>query len=157
VGTSQSLFTITAKGGRDFQRVQRKMEEAATRGIKSEIRKIVTEETKPVRKAIKQSALDSLPQSGGLNRWAAITPQGKTDFRPKYAGIKIRAEKRGHDLKSLNKGRLRHPLFGNRGHWYQQDIAPGFFDRPIQADAADLKNRIKGAIDALFEKYSREI
>ena len=156
MGTDQTLFNITAKAGKDFKYAQNATLKAATRGMQKELRKVITEETKPMRRAIKQSAIDTLPSKGGLNKFAAVLPSGKVDFRPKYAGIKIRAAKQGHDLKSLNKGRLRHPLFGNRRHWYLQDIKPGFFDKPIEGGADDLKRRIKGAIDAMFERIARE-
>lgn len=154
---NQPLVSIVSKSTADFDKVKATMRAAGMKEMKPALRKIVTEETKPTRKKIKQSALDTLPQKGGLNKFAAITPQGKADFRPKYASIKIRAEKRGHDLRSLNKGRLRHPLFGNRRKWYQQDIAPGFFDKPINDDAAELKRRIIGAMDALFDRIRKDM
>jgi hypothetical protein len=29
----------------------------------------------------------------------------------------------------LNRGKWRHPLFGNRSHWFEQSVTPGWFDK----------------------------
>lgn len=44
------------------------------------------------------------------------------------------------DLRSLDQGRLRHPLFGNRGHWYQQKVPKGWWTKSLNR-AADRKVR----------------
>ncbi len=31
------------------------------------------------------------------------------------------------DLRSLDRGRLRHPLFGNREHWYNESVPRGWW------------------------------
>ena len=47
----------------------------------------------------------------------------------------------------LNRGRLRHPLFGNRNFWFNQDVKPGFFTDTIAADADGIRKRVFDAID----------
>jgi hypothetical protein len=32
----------------------------------------------------------------------------------------------------LNRGTLRHPLYGNRARWYAQKVKPGFWSKPIE-------------------------
>jgi hypothetical protein len=39
---------------------------------------------------------------------------------------------RSIDLRSLDAGRLRHPLFGNRKHWYQQSVKPNWWTEPME-------------------------
>jgi hypothetical protein len=36
------------------------------------------------------------------------------------------------DLQSLDRGRLRHPLFGNRRYWYMQAVRPGWFTSAVE-------------------------
>ena len=147
-----SAFSIKAVKG-DMDRVAKTLKAAGTKEMRTRLRKIMATETKPLRQKIKQSAKDTLPSKGGLNKWAAVTPAQNTDFREKSAGVRIRMTKKGHDLAALNRGRLRHPLFGNRKFWYQQSIAEGFFTKPVEEDGDALKARIVDALDA----YKREI
>ena len=149
---ADTAFSIKAVRG-DYQKLAKALQAAGTKEMRTRLRKIMSEETKPTRKKIRQSAIDNLPSGGGLNKWAARTPNVNTDFREKSAGVRIVMAKKGHDLQALNRGRLRHPLFGNRKHWYTQTIAPGFFTKPIEDDADALRERIRAAV----EKYMNEL
>ena len=140
----------------DIEQVAKALKSAGTKELRAKIRKAMSEETKPTRKAVKQSALDNLPKKGGLNKWAAKVPNANTDFRPKSAGIRIRIAKKGHDMAALNRGRLRHPLFGDRKHWYTQAIAPGFFTKPIENDGPALKARLLVAIGEFMKQVEKE-
>ena len=150
-----SAFSIKAVKG-DMDKVAKTLKAAGTKEMRTRLRKIMATETKPLRQKIKQSAKDTLPSKGGLNKWAAVTPAQNTDFREKSAGVRIRMSKKGHDLAALNRGRLRHPLFGNRKFWYQQSIAEGFFTKPIEEDGDALKARIAEAIDAYVKELERK-
>ena len=150
-----AAFTIKAVKG-DMDRVAKTLKAAGTKEMRTRIRKIMAEETKPLRKKIKKSAIDTLPSRRGLNKWAASMPAQNTDFRERSAGVRIRMSKKGHDLEALNRGRLRHPLFGNRKFWYQQSIAEGFFTNPIEEDGDALKARIAEAIDAYVKELERK-
>lgn len=150
-----AAFSIKAVRG-DMAKVTKALRDAGTKEMRTRLRKIMAEETKPLRKAIKQSAIDELPAKGGLNKWAASMPAQNTDFRERSAGVRIRMSKKGHDLAALNRGRLRHPLFGNRKHWYTQTIATGFFTKPIEKDGDELKARIKVAIEKYMDEIERK-
>ena len=152
---ADAAFSIKAVRG-DLNKVTKALKAAGTKEMRTRLRKIMAEETKPLRKAIKQSAIDTLPTKGGLNKWAASTPSQNTDFREKSAGVRIRMSKKGHDLAALNRGRLRHPLFGNREHWYTQSIAPGFFTKPIEEGGDALKQRIQAAIEKYMDELERK-
>jgi len=152
---ADASFSIKAVRG-DMAKVQKALKDAGTKEMRTRLRKIMSEETKPLRQKIKKSALDTLPASGGLAKWAAKTPSSNTDFRERSAGVRITMAKKGHDLAALNRGRLRHPLFGKRKHWYTQEIAEGFFTKPIEEDGDALKGRIKDAIEAYVNEVERK-
>lgn len=150
-----AAFSIKAVKG-DLDKVAKTLKAAGTREMRTRLRKIMAEETKPLRKEIKQSAIDELPTRGGLNKWAASMPAQNTDFRERSAGVRIRMSKKGHDLAALNRGRLRHPLFRNRKYWYQQSIAQGFFTKPVEKGGEALKLRIRAAIDKYVDELERK-
>ena len=78
-----AAFSIKAVRG-DMARVQKALKTAATKEMRTRVRKIMAEETKPLRKQIKQSAIDTLPSRGGLNKWAATTPNSNTRAWPNW-------------------------------------------------------------------------
>lgn len=62
---------------------------------------------------------------------------------------------KGMDLWSLDRGRLRHPLFGNRRHWYQQSVKPGWWSQSLQRAADDeVKREILQALDRVAAKVT---
>lgn len=52
-------------------------------------------------------------------------------------------------LDSLNRGRMRHPLYGNRGYWFNQDegIKKGFWDEPLRDNAGVVRKEIVKALN----------
>lgn len=61
------------------------------------------------------------------------------------------------DLRSLNRGRLRHPLYGNRGFWFDQSVTPGFWDRPLEANADEVRRELIRVIDDIGNKVDRAV
>lgn len=58
------------------------------------------------------------------------------------------------DVAALDRGRLRHPLFGRRRHWYTQSIPPGWFTKPIEAKADKFRDELLAAVDAVERQIS---
>lgn len=92
----------------------------------------------PVIPAVRESARSSLPRSGGLNERVAATKiaVGISTSR-RSAGVRLKMGQgtgRGRrHMNEINAGSVRHPLYGNREHWYTTPVEPGFFDRPVKA------------------------
>lgn len=111
---------------------------------------------KPAVKEIKAEARSTLPQRGGLAEWIAKSTIGlRTRTSGKSAGLRIEGRKSGHDLDALDRGRLRHPLFGNRRHWFQQDIKPGFFTNPIINHTDRMTLEVLRTLDEFMAEVDR--
>jgi hypothetical protein len=105
--------------------------------VVNEIRRELRKPLPQLRKAVRASAASVLPSSGGLAAWVA-----KASFTVRFrdagrsAGIRLKLSRKSGDgdkadLDALDKtGRLRHPLHGNRGHWFGQVVPQNFFSRP---------------------------
>lgn len=59
----------------------------------------------------------------------------------------------GRAVDSLERGSLRHPLFGNRGWWYRQRVRRGFASIPLKA----IKPHIVAEIDNELDKIARDV
>lgn len=132
------------------------------RTVINTIRREIREPIPALRKEVRASAIDTLPSSGGLNRWvarASVTARFRDSGRS--AGVTIKVSRKAGDgdkadLDALNRsGSIRHPLYGNRGHWYSQAVPPGFFDRPWEAFRPDFIKACDDAFDRALEVIRR--
>lgn len=102
----------------------------------------------PVRTELRDSAIKTLPKRGGLNKWVARSRVNALVRRGvKTAGLSIREGRNSStgkrtDLRRINAGTVRHPLFGDRHHWYLEKVEPGFatkvFDGPVVEEFTHL-------------------
>jgi hypothetical protein len=56
------------------------------------------------------------------------------------------------DVRSLDRGRLRHPLYGNRRHWYDQKVTPGWFTKTLQRQAERVRRELIGVLTDISKK-----
>jgi hypothetical protein len=100
--------------------------------------------------AVRQSARSTLPQQGGLNEWVANASYRTSVLRgPKTAGVSIRGRKTGHNLKEIDAGKVRHPVYGNRNNWATTYVPPGYFTRPLQ--------RMRPQVELAILKVMRDV
>lgn len=110
------------------------------------------------RKRVRAHAIATLPGSGGLGAWVAkssITIRFKDAGR--RAGFTLRMGRKSGkgkaDLNALDRsGRVRHPLYGNRAHWYSQQVASEFFSKPWEQYGSTIIDATDAAVDRAFDK-----
>lgn len=115
-----------------------------------------------LRRDVRASATSTLPSSGGLGAWVAkARVTAKLKERGRSAGIRIKVSRAAGDgdRADLNKldlyGETRHPLRGNRKHWYPQKVAPGFFSKPWAAFRPKFIKVADAALDQALEVIRR--
>ena len=109
------------------------------------------------RKAVKKSALGTLPKRGGLNEWVADSiVKAKTTVAGERIDIHLtggRNSKGGRsDLKRIDAGRVRHPAWGRRtkGSWSVTTVQAGFFTTPA-GDPTPWTEAADAALDQALE------
>lgn len=127
------------------------------REVVNEMAKEIRRAVPPVRKAVRDYALRTLPKRGGLNEWvAAAGVRAAVRRGPRTAGVQLvsgrNAARRRADLKRLDSGTLRHPLRGNRSHWYLQKVHPGFFQFPVHDHTDDFTDAVAEAVNTAARK-----
>ncbi|MDH6435612.1 hypothetical protein M2158_004089 [Streptomyces sp. SAI-144] len=50
-------------------------------------------------------------------------------------------------VNKLNDGRLRHPVFGNKRRWAQQNADPGWWDKPVRDHTARITREMERVAD----------
>jgi hypothetical protein len=138
---------------RDLFTVSRALRKIGDKGLGKQMSKALTDASRELRPAIKASAARLMPHSGGYAavlskslRFRQTVQATRTTARVVF---KVHADGRRarRDVPSLNRGRLRKPLYGNRNYWYSQKVRPGFVDRPVDRAAPDIARRMNAVVD----------
>ena len=59
-------------------------------------------------------------------------------------------------IRRLDRGTLAHPLFGDRGHWYNQAVTPGWFTGPAEDAAPQVREALQQALRDVAAKAEGE-
>jgi hypothetical protein len=150
-----SGYSIEIRGGQELASVGRRLRKAGAGELRRELLRGVREVAKPVIPKIRANALETLPRSGGLAaEYAAHKIAVRTSLAERSANVRIVSTDRGR-LRSVNAGRLRHPVFGNTDVWAQQKVEPGWFDKPIYRDAGRIRLGVRRVLSGVASRIER--
>lgn len=133
----------------DLVKLGRRLKEAGDKELRRELFKAMNRSTRPLKLAARSSAVATLPRRGGLNEWVAknVRISSSNRLTGRNPGVRIRASRKGSDIAAMDRGRLRHPVFGNRKVWVSQSIRPGWFTAPMVAGVGVAKREIVAAVE----------
>lgn len=110
--------------------------------------------------AAKASARENLPKAGGLNTYIADDAKIAVRNRVSSArsvGVRIVATEGGVNLTRMDKGAVRHPVYGNRKVWVEQSIADGWFTKPLNKLAPVAQAEITMALNIIGRRLEKGI
>jgi len=143
---------LDLKGGDDFARVAKRLKEAGEKELTRELNKAVREAMAPARRAMEQSLDQNLPNRGGFG--PKMRSEVKFRIVRRANGLRLTTSHR-YQLKLIDQGRIRHPLFGDRGHWYTTRIESGVLTTPFEDNADQARQKIAEATDRVARKIVR--
>lgn len=133
-------------GGDDLYRVARQIRKATSDPeVSKQFQKAVKASTKPAQNEIKRGLGAYMPSGYAPDLRRDLTVRSGTSFTRRRAGVRVEAKSRQSRLAALNKGKLRHPLFGDRDHWYTQPVRPGFFTDPLWRAVPSVRAAVERA------------
>jgi hypothetical protein len=122
-----------------------------------EVTRAMRDAVVPVQEQIRAGLRPDLP-----NRYAATLDADlrlgvnvRTNERDPGVAITGQSRAGGRKLRNLDAGRLTHPLFGSREHWFTQDepsVQPGFFTGPAEAAGPRVRAGIEQALADVADK-----
>lgn len=146
-------MSVEIRGAEQLRVLAKALKGAGQKDLQRELSKGITDAVKPVREAVKQSAVQNLPQHGGLNRKVA-----RSQFRTvrRSQGVKLTA-RNAYALEQLNRGRWRHPVYGNRSVWVSQfDVqSVGWWTKPTERVGPQARQEVLRAMDRVVRKIDR--
>jgi hypothetical protein len=151
------VFELRVEGADQLARMNRALKSASPE-LRRELARGIREGTEPLRQETRQNILSTLPTSGGLATavHADTTIVSSRRGSPANPGIRLRAKSR-RNVKRMDLGRLRHPLFGNKDYWYTQAIPPGWFTKPMLDAAPKLRRVLLKHIDNVARKIAGSV
>ena len=122
----------------------------AERSVARDLRKRLREAVKPLTEGLVQDGPEGLPSSGGLADWLR---QSKGSMSMTRTKLQIRLARGGkHDLNAINRGQLRHPLYGNRRVWVAQSVESGTYDKAFEKHAEQALPVIERVLDDIMRE-----
>lgn len=150
------MADLELRGADDVDALVRRIRtHADAKALRKELYAGLNRVTKPVREDMKASIGPSLPSRGGLAALVMAKASLTTSaVAGRNAGVRIKARHRSYDLKRLNEGRLRHPVFGNRGVWVEQTegVNPGFLDEAFEKSKPEIARGVQRVLDDIARK-----
>lgn len=109
------------------------------RKIVQALRRALTREARPLVKRIRESAENTLPSTGGLDKWVARARVGvRISYGSRSSGIRLRAGRRSltdrSDLAGIDRGKVRAPSWGHRtaASWHTVAVPAGWWSTPTE-------------------------
>jgi hypothetical protein len=153
---------VTVTGQEKLRALAAHIRAEADKGLGRELSAALKRAAKPVQDAIQAEFTAVLPQRGGYRAVASKSVRFRTTLRANARAGSFRittfavgkAERR--DIRRLNKGELRHPVYGrsrNTRHgripnpWATTRIEPNFHDRAISRSAGAVEKEMVKVLD----------
>lgn len=140
----------SVKGADQLEALGRRLKAAGGNNLRKELLRGIRASNKGTIAKIRASARTELPHSGGLAELVSRSRIGtRTRLTGTGAGVTITGTgKNVRNLRGLNEGRLRHPVFAraeNRKHWawVSQAVRPHWFDQPVTDDLPHIRKSIE--------------
>lgn len=132
-------------GAEEFARLSKRFKDAGEKELRKELYASVQRATKPAKEAARQAAASELPSRGGLADKVAkakLTTKARAGRDP---SVRIVA-KSDLDLRAIDNGTLRHPVYGNRNRWVSQSIPAGWFTDAMRRSAPKVRRELTEAM-----------
>ena len=122
--------------------------ERASRALDAEIAESVRVEMEKLPPAIVKSIHEKLPKRGGLADRFAKNIETRLSRRPGSASFSLVAPgRRERDLVTVDRGVVRHMVYGNRKAWVSQVVKPYFWSEPVKEATAAVEAAVREALD----------
>lgn len=175
-------MAVELRGAEDFARFGAALKESGDKELRKQVGKALREQAKPLGQLVVREGAQAMPKRGGF---AALVAEAKVGMRFSMSknptAVLLLSDKSNHDLKSLDEGKLRHPVFlrsrhgllrrktarGKTGHvlggedrkawtWVAQRVPAGEFTRAFEAHAQEVAEHAVKAVQAVLDDAARK-
>lgn len=145
------MADVSITGADRLKTVARNLEAAGRGDLVKELRSTLRVAAKPLIPHSRAEALRRLPQSGGLARLVAKTPQRITVSTGRGAAVKLSIGKKGSGARAADAGTVRHPTFGRRP-FVSQPVQPGWASDTFEQEGPAIREDVVRALDRFADR-----
>lgn len=152
------MADLDVVGNEDFLRVSAKLKALGKGGLilRRELRNELKDAAKPMGDAVRAHVEQYLPSGYAPIIAAGLTIVPTTSLRGATAGLRLTGTAKGvrrrRHIGTIDRGTLRHPVYGNPDVWVDQRVRPGFWRDPIIDEADEAQKQIREAIRKAIQK-----
>jgi hypothetical protein len=144
---------VEVHGAEELAALSRRLKAAGDKGLQRELSKGIAKAMEPLKRELPASARSHLPRRGGLGNLVAQS-KVRTSRRNsgRAVGLRLQAANPNLQLRKLDDGELKHPVFRRAGRpvvWVTQPVRPGWFTDPTQAAAPVVRAQVQAAMSAV--------
>lgn len=141
---------IQVRGADQLAKMAKRFRAQGRAGLVRTMVKDIRNEVKPIQAAQRREVQSLQHAPSEWRKFSARSAKIRVSTGARSAGVRLSVNGKGQDprrARILNKGRWRHPLFGDRELWFTQTVKPGWFDRPAEKGEPAVRNRILQILD----------
>lgn len=151
---------LVIRGAEDVAKLSRDLRAIDGPELRREFYRGINRATKPLKDDAKTNAVRVLPRRGGLGAFVAKTSLSTRTRGGQNPGVRIVAKKtkrggRASDVAAIDRGRVRHPVFGNRTVWVMQSVTSGWFTKPMEAGAQPVRRELLSVLDGVKRRIAK--
>lgn len=139
-------MAVYVVGWEQFIAVGQRLEHAQ---VMEPIRRAIQDAAKGLEADVKRSAQAILPHAGHLGD--EIARSTTITAAPTEGGVRLTAES-PHQIDNIDQGIVHHPLFGNKAHWYEEAVTPGWFSNPTRLSEPKFTDAVQRAMEEVKQE-----
>lgn len=152
---------LRIEGADKFGELARALRKAGDKDLRTALYRGINSSVKPLTETVKRRTPEYLPR-----RYAAelaktlkvkVKRRGGRDPSIRLMGQSKTKLGKERDLRSLNRGRLRHPLYGNRRYWYDQKVTPNWWDDPLLEEVDQVREVLVNVLDDIGARLAAKM
>jgi hypothetical protein len=148
-------MSVELRGGPEqLARISRQLREEANRGLQRELNRELSRAAAPFRQELPKSAMDRLPDRGGLNQYVARARVSVRNRAARGQGVRITVGGRRSQIDQINRGFVIHPVFGSDVR-VRQAIPAGYADEAMRNTEDDVNRGMQKAADRVADRIDR--
>lgn len=148
---------IRITGSEEFTALARKLREAGRTDLRRELYKGINRAVKPLTADVKKAPPKYLPSGYAAEFGLKVKTSKRSTGRGagvRLIGSAFTPRGRPRELARVNRGQLRHMLFGDPGFWYPQAVKPRFWDEPLEKDAPKVRKELLRVLRDIARKIA---
>lgn len=150
-------MAIRTEGADDFDQIARALREA-DKDLKRKTTAAMRKAAKPAGLRTIEKASEAMPRRGGFADY--LQAQGRVGFgtslRDSGSSLSMLLRHKGVDLRRLERGILRHPVFGNRDVWATTKVPAGEFGKAFEQEVPPIRQAVLDAAQDVLDDVARK-